>query len=123
MTTLGGTLSTATTSSCAAVAPVSRLARRSAVVEVLVSAKLKLPLPVTRGVTFVVLHAPAVSGPDDAVIVPAAAGAFRHVIVDSPQPFWVTPRTSYPMLDAAFEYTRKVALVTTPERPLTLKRR
>ena len=63
MSTLGGNSSTASTSSRAAVAPVSRLARSSALVEALVSAKLKVPLPVTSGLTFVSLQYLLKAGP------------------------------------------------------------
>ena len=73
----------AVTSSCGAVAPVSRLARLICVLLSVVSAIFTSPLPVTSDVTSISVHVPPVIGPDVPAMVGENAGALTNVIADS----------------------------------------
>ena len=86
---------TSTTSCGANAALFSRVASETALVAVLVSAKLTAPLPLTRGVTSNEIH-PMAMLPDDAVDVGEGAGALLYVIAVSPHVLSVTPRTLNP---------------------------
>ena len=64
------------TTSLGAVAPDSRLARLSAVVDLPVKANDTNPPPVTIEVTSVLVHAPVTAGPEEPATATVGAGAF-----------------------------------------------
>ena len=83
-----------------------------------------VPLPAITWVTLTLIQVLAVMGPEEAIRLPMG-GALLNVVVSSPQELSATERTSYPAVELApgFTNTRRVALVTGPVRPCTLKRR
>ena len=78
--------------SCGAVAPVSRLARLNAVLFVVVSARLTMPLPLMRGVISTAVQTPVPKAPDDPVTLPTA-GELVKLTANSLHELSVTGRT------------------------------
>ena len=89
---LSGTYCAVSITSCGGFAP-SRLIRLKAVLFVVVSAILKVPLPVISGVMSTLVHTPEAKEPDVPLTVPTA-GALEKLMLVSLQELSVTPRTS-----------------------------
>ena len=90
--------------------------------EAVASSKLYVPTPVTTGVTSYSTHWPGTTTPASASTPLSREGRFCQVIArslqSSPAAYSDGPSTL-----GEVAYSRTFALVTTPERPLTLKRR
>lgn len=121
--TFAGAAPAVVTTTSSGLAVVSRLEKPSNVLERARSARLTRPLPLTSGVTSSDTHVYCTTGPELATTLVPTAGALAYVIVVSPQLVLATPRMSKPAVTVFFAYTRRVACVTAPARPATLKRR
>jgi hypothetical protein len=80
----------------------SRLPRLIAVEVEVLSAKLKVPLPLTSRVTSTLVHCPALRGPEEPATVAEGGGALVYLIPFSVQLLSATHRTSKPTLEDVF---------------------
>jgi hypothetical protein len=120
--TTGGVVSVVVWTTSCGLFVASRLAKVTSEPPV-VTARLKVPLPVTRDVTSTLTHCPDVIAPDDPSTAAANAGALLYVMPRSVQLDDDTACAAMPEVDDAFARRRRVAEETAPVRPVTLNRR